>query len=64
MLASIGRALHAVSPLATLGRGYAIVESADGEILRNAKDVAVGEAITARLAKGRLVAKVTETKED
>lgn len=55
------RTLHAVSPLATLGRGYAIVTRAgDGAILRAAAEVAVGERIRVRLAAGSLTAAVAE----
>src|SRR5437879_1839505 len=54
------RALNAVSPLATLTRGFAIVtRGADGSLLTNAATVAVGEEIEARLAHGRLSARVT-----
>jgi exodeoxyribonuclease VII large subunit len=53
------RALHAVSPLATLERGYAIVLRAqDGAVLRDAGDAPPGEAITVRLARGQLRARV------
>ena len=52
------RTLNAVSPLATLERGYAIVSTADGEILRNAADAPPGTSIEARLARGRIRAKV------
>ncbi len=51
------RTLNAVSPLATLERGYAIV-SVDGAILRNAADARPGTIIEARLAQGRVRAKV------
>ncbi len=51
------RTLNAVSPLATLERGYAIV-SVDGAILRNAADARPGTIIEARLAPGRVRAKV------
>jgi len=51
------RTLNAVSPLATLERGYAIV-SVEGEILRNAADVKPGTVIEARLAQGRVRARV------
>lgn len=55
------RALDAVSPLATLGRGYAIVsESGTGKVVRKASDVAPGSAIEARVAEGRLSATVDE----
>ena len=55
------RTLHAVSPLATLGRGYAIVTAENGIILRNAADAAPGTLIEARLAQGRLRARVEDT---
>ncbi|MFC5741123.1 exodeoxyribonuclease VII large subunit [Dyella tabacisoli] len=54
------RALHAVSPLATLERGYAIVFDANGQVLRSARDVPVGTALRARLADGELPLIVTE----
>ncbi|HEV7432706.1 MAG TPA: exodeoxyribonuclease VII large subunit, partial [Steroidobacteraceae bacterium] len=54
------RTLNAVSPLATLDRGYAIVSHAGG-ILRNASDAAPGTIIEARLAVGKLRAKVEES---
>jgi exodeoxyribonuclease VII large subunit len=52
------RTLNAVSPLATLERGYAIVSIADGQILRRAADAKPGTLIEARLAHGKLRAKV------
>jgi exodeoxyribonuclease VII large subunit len=55
-----GRALHAVSPLATLERGYAIVFDANGQVLRSAKHVAPGTPLRARLADGELPLKVSE----
>jgi exodeoxyribonuclease VII large subunit len=51
------RTLNAVSPLATLERGYAIV-SIGGVILRDAATVEPGTLIEARLATGRLRARV------
>ncbi|MFO1406997.1 MAG: exodeoxyribonuclease VII large subunit [Steroidobacteraceae bacterium] len=52
------RALHAVSPLATLDRGYAIVADDSGHVLTDAGRVAPGTSISARLARGRLRATV------
>jgi exodeoxyribonuclease VII large subunit len=52
------RTLNAVSPLATLQRGYAIVSVDGGAILRDAADVEPGTIIEARLAHGRIRAKV------
>ena len=52
------RTLNAVSPLATLDRGYAIVTTETGEILRDAAHAKPGTVIEARLARGRVRAKV------
>jgi exodeoxyribonuclease VII large subunit len=52
------RTLSAVSPLATLDRGYAIVSVEGGAILRNAEEAKPGTLIEARLAQGRLRARV------
>ncbi|TLY52494.1 MAG: hypothetical protein E6K50_06775, partial [Gammaproteobacteria bacterium] len=52
-LALAQRALNAVSPLATLARGFAIVTRAtSGTLLTDAAAVAAGEEIEARLARG------------
>ena len=53
-------ALHLVSPLATLGRGYAIVRDQNGRIVRQATELTEGEQITARVADGSITAKVTQ----
>jgi exodeoxyribonuclease VII large subunit len=55
------RTLNAVSPLATLERGYAIVSVEGGAILRNAAHAKPGTIIEARLAQGRVRAKVEGT---
>ena len=55
------RTLNAVSPLATLDRGYAIVSTEAGQILRDAGHAKPGTIIEARLARGRLRAKVEES---
>lgn len=62
-LALLSRALDTVSPLATLGRGYAIVSRAeDGALLRSVQDVSVGERVEARLADGDLLCRVEEVR--
>jgi exodeoxyribonuclease VII large subunit len=58
-LAGVAGKLHAVSPLQTLDRGYAIVQAADGEVVRDAARLAPGDAVTARLARGSITATVT-----
>jgi exodeoxyribonuclease VII large subunit len=57
-LAPLVRTLNAVSPLATLDRGYAIVSIEGGGILRDAKHATAGTIIEARLSQGRIRAKV------
>ncbi len=52
--------LRAVSPTATLERGYAIVTHADGRIARRAADFQVGETLRARLAEGQITARVED----
>jgi exodeoxyribonuclease VII large subunit len=54
-LAVVGGALSALSPLATLARGYAIVQREDdARVVRSPAQVAEGEHVVARLAEGRL----------
>ncbi|MEO8016601.1 MAG: exodeoxyribonuclease VII large subunit [Pseudomonadota bacterium] len=58
-LALASRTLDAVSPLATLARGFSVVTRvADGALLRDASQAPVGTEIEARLSKGRVLAKV------
>jgi exodeoxyribonuclease VII large subunit len=58
------RTLDMVSPLATLSRGFAIVTRAtDGSLVTDVASLAVGDEIEARLARGRLRARVTEKKD-
>ncbi len=58
-IALLGRGLHSVSPLATLDRGYAVLQdAATGKVLLHADEVDIGNDIRARLSKGELVATV------
>ncbi|MDT8880091.1 exodeoxyribonuclease VII large subunit [Halomonas saccharevitans] len=58
-LGGLARELQAVSPLAVLGRGYAILEDERGQVVRRAADTAPGQALEARLGEGRLALTVT-----
>ncbi len=61
-LAVACKSLDTVSPLATLGRGYAIITRAGRcEILREAMAVRPGDQVEARLAQGRLLCTVDDT---
>jgi len=50
--------LRALSPAATLARGYAIVQTADGQVLRDAAKAAEGDPLRVRLAEGELAVTV------
>lgn len=56
--------LDALSPLAVLQRGYAIAQTEEGRLLRDAASAAVGDAVKVKLAKGRLSARVERIEED
>ncbi|MDH5435244.1 MAG: exodeoxyribonuclease VII large subunit [Gammaproteobacteria bacterium] len=59
----LARALDAVSPLATLDRGYAIVNKLpENKLIRMATELKTGDQIETRLGKGRIVSTVTEQK--
>lgn len=48
--------LRALSPQATLDRGYAIVQGADGHVVQAAAAAPAGAALTVTLAEGRIAA--------
>jgi exodeoxyribonuclease VII large subunit len=50
--------LEALSPLAILDRGYALVFDSAGVLLKDANQVKIGDEISARLAKGSVDATV------
>jgi exodeoxyribonuclease VII large subunit len=55
--------LHALSPLATLGRGYAIVfDAKTGKVVRDAATLEKGDRLNLRLARGEIAATVDAIK--
>jgi exodeoxyribonuclease VII large subunit len=60
-LAQLTGQLNALSPLAILERGYALVFDASGNLVKDAAQLHSNDEITARLSKGRLRAKVSDT---
>jgi exodeoxyribonuclease VII large subunit len=50
-----GHKLETVSPLATLSRGYSITTDADGQVVQDAAQLALGSTIHTRLHSGSLV---------
>jgi exodeoxyribonuclease VII large subunit len=57
------KSLDMASPLATLARGFAIVTRPDGTVVTDARSVPAGEEIEARMASGRLRARVTGSRD-
>lgn len=51
--------VRALSPAATLDRGYAVVQRADGAVVRSPDDVSTGDPLRIRVAEGELAAAVT-----
>jgi exodeoxyribonuclease VII large subunit len=58
-LEAVAGRLHALSPLATLARGFAVARGADGEPLTSARQFAPGLAFALVLRDGRVPARTT-----
>jgi len=54
---------RALSPLATLQRGYAVLQSAEGHVVTSVAALSAGQPVSVRVADGRVHAQVTETEE-
>ncbi|QIG44289.1 exodeoxyribonuclease VII large subunit [Nocardioides anomalus] len=52
---------RALSPLATLERGYAVLQDADGHVVTSVAGVAAGADVSVRVADGRVHATTTST---
>ncbi|MCH9696921.1 MAG: exodeoxyribonuclease VII large subunit [Gammaproteobacteria bacterium] len=64
-LSANSQSLHAISPLATLARGYALVTEAESNtIIRSAEQVSIGQHVTARLGQGSISCIVDEIEEN
>ena len=57
-LRGLARALESVSPLATLGRGYSLLQTEAGVVVQSSEQVRIGDAVRARLARGCLKLRV------
>ena len=60
-LTALDARLHSLSPLAVLSRGYAMVLSDSGSLVRSATQVASGDRLTTRLADGSFASRVEST---
>lgn len=54
--------LEAVSPLATLARGYSVTSATDGKVLKQTKQVKAGDKLTTRLNDGWVESEVSAVK--
>jgi exodeoxyribonuclease VII large subunit len=52
---------RALSPLATLQRGYAVLQDADGHVLTSVAGVGAKQQVSVRVADGRIHATTTST---
>jgi len=58
---AMARQLESLSPLAVLGRGYSLTRRAlDGQIVRDTADLAVGESLNTRVARGEVVSRIEQ----
>lgn len=58
------RELAALSPLAVLGRGYALVYDEEGRLVKESEAVTEGQSITTRLARGRIRSRVSQVERE
>jgi exodeoxyribonuclease VII large subunit len=61
-LAQLESLLKERSPRTILERGYSIIRNAEGKVIRDATQVAIGADVSIRLARGELAATVTNRK--
>ena len=54
--------IRALSPQSTLERGYAVVQMSDGKIVRDSKELKIGDLVRLRLAKGESAATIVNDK--
>jgi exodeoxyribonuclease VII large subunit len=60
-LLNVSQTLHAVSPLATLNRGYALViYQSSGQIIRSTEQLRPGDRVETRLAEGRFTSQIKD----
>ena len=61
LLEGLAGRLHALSPLATLARGYAVLTDGEGAAVTSITGLDPGDVFTARVADGRIVARTERT---
>jgi exodeoxyribonuclease VII large subunit len=61
LLEGMAGRLHALSPLATLARGYAVLSDDDGAPITSIDTIRTGDSLVARLKDGRIHSRVVRT---
>ena len=61
---ALGRHLAALSPLAVLSRGYALVYDDHGLLIKDTGTITEGQSIVTRLARGRIRSRVTSVEKE
>ena len=62
-LRGLARSMEAVSPLATVARGYSILtRTDDGQLVRSVSQVQPGDAVQAKVGDGVIDLQVTRTR--
>jgi exodeoxyribonuclease VII large subunit len=61
--AGLDRQLSALSPLAVLSRGYALVYDDDGHLIKTTRNIAEHQELVIRLARGRIRTRVSQIEE-
>jgi exodeoxyribonuclease VII large subunit len=60
-LLSLSRTLHAVSPLASLARGYAVIKNVKTkQIIRTMEEVNIGDQVLAEITNGKLLCQIKD----
>jgi exodeoxyribonuclease VII large subunit len=62
-LSGLEQRLGALSPLAVLGRGYAVVSKPDGQVVRSVKQVKPEDQLTVRVSDGQFTVRTLEERE-
>lgn len=62
--AAAARQLAALSPLAVLSRGYALVYDERGVLIKDTENITQGQSIVARLSRGRIRSRVTAVEKE
>ncbi|WJY16193.1 exodeoxyribonuclease VII large subunit [Pectobacteriaceae bacterium CE90] len=56
--------LEAVSPLATLARGYSVTSTSDGQVMKRTIQASIGDTLKTRLQDGWIASQITEIRSE